>query len=67
MWYCNGQTAIKLAEFINEIHATDISNAQLAKALKRNSIKYFKIDETNSMFADQSVDLITVSTSCSLV
>ncbi|AJI63349.1 methyltransferase domain protein [Francisella tularensis subsp. tularensis] len=63
-WDCgtgNGQTAIKLAEFINEIHATDISSAQLAKAFKHNSIKYFKADEANSMFADRCVDLITVS------
>ncbi|MBK2110299.1 class I SAM-dependent methyltransferase [Francisella tularensis] len=63
-WDCgtgNGQTAIKLAEFINQIHATDISSAQLAKAFKHNSIKYFKADEANSMFADQCVDLITVS------
>ncbi|APC91408.1 MULTISPECIES: class I SAM-dependent methyltransferase [Francisella] len=63
-WDCgtgNGQTAIKLTEFINEIHATDISSAQLAKAFKHNNIKYFKADEANSMFADQCVDLITVS------
>ena len=38
-----------------------LSSAQLAKAFKHNNIKYFKTDETNSMFAHQSADLITVS------
>ncbi|AIT10263.1 methyltransferase [Candidatus Francisella endociliophora] len=63
-WDCgtgNGQTAIKLAEFIDNIHATDISATQLSKAFKHNNIKYFEADESNSMFDDNCVDLITVS------
>lgn len=63
-WDCgtgNGQTAIKLAYFIENIHATDISTTQLSKAFEHSNIKYFEADESNSMFNDKSVDLITVS------
>ncbi|MED7789430.1 class I SAM-dependent methyltransferase [Francisella sp. 19X1-34] len=63
-WDCgtgNGQTAIKLAKFIDNIHATDISKNQLSRAFTHPNIKYFETDESNSMFDDESVDLITAS------
>ncbi|WP_150468401.1 class I SAM-dependent methyltransferase [Francisella sp. SYW-9] len=63
-WDCgtgNGQTAIKLAEFIDDIHATDISKAQLSKAFTNPNIKYFQAPENKSMFENESVDLITSS------
>ncbi|QIW10391.1 class I SAM-dependent methyltransferase [Francisella sp. LA112445] len=63
-WDCgtgNGQTAIKLAEFIDKIHATDISKDQISKAFKHKNIKYFESNETSSMFNDESVDLVTAS------
>ena len=57
----NGQVAGMLAEYFDEVYATDISQNQLDNAVVKENITYSlqKAEETN--FADAQFDLITIA------
>lgn len=57
----NGQVAIVLAKKFEQVFATDISENQLAHAVKKNNIIYKKEAAEKFSFADESFDLITVA------
>lgn len=64
-WDCatgNGQAAVALARYFKKVVATDISEAQLRQATKRDNIDYLIAPAEHTPFADQSFDLITVAT-----
>lgn len=62
-WDCatgNGQIAIALAKFVDQVVATDISAKQLANASQRQNISYQLEPAEATSFDSQSLDLITV-------
>jgi ubiquinone/menaquinone biosynthesis C-methylase UbiE len=64
-WDCatgNGQAAQSLASYFQRVDATDISEAQLAKAVPAQNIFYGQASAERTLFADNSFDLITVAT-----
>ncbi len=64
-WDCatgNGQAAAALADYFKTVNATDISEAQLNNAVKKDNIIYSKTSAENTPFRDDSFDLITVAT-----
>lgn len=63
-WDCatgNGQVAGKLADFFEQVEATDISETQLILALKKPNIHYQISSAEQTPFADHTFDLITVA------
>jgi ubiquinone/menaquinone biosynthesis C-methylase UbiE len=63
-WDCatgNGQVALQLASFIEEVYATDISSEQLSKAPARPNIHYKTEAAEQSGFPDHIFDLVTVA------
>ncbi|GAA4445815.1 class I SAM-dependent methyltransferase [Nibrella saemangeumensis] len=63
-WDCatgNGQVAVILADYFAEVEATDISQAQLSKAVQRPNIRYQVTPAEHTPFPDQHFDLITVA------
>ncbi|QIP16603.1 class I SAM-dependent methyltransferase [Spirosoma aureum] len=63
-WDCatgNGQVAGVLADFFEQVEATDISETQLVLAVKKPNIRYQLSQAEQTPFADQSFDLITVA------
>jgi len=65
VWDCatgNGQAANVLAEHFKKVEATDISEAQLAKAVQKQNIYYQVSSAEQTPFADNSFDLITIAT-----
>ena len=63
-WDCatgNGQAAVFLSEYFEQVIASDASKEQIANAQQRNNIRYevFPAERTN--LADNSVDLITIA------
>jgi ubiquinone/menaquinone biosynthesis C-methylase UbiE len=68
-WDCatgNGQVATVLAKYFDQVHATDASAAQLAKAdhsnhAKKQPIDYLVCTAENTHFPDHSFDLVTVA------
>jgi ubiquinone/menaquinone biosynthesis C-methylase UbiE len=63
-WDCgtgNGQVAARLAASFKQVHATDISEQQLAHAIRQPNIHYHASRAEQSGLADKSVDLITVA------
>jgi hypothetical protein len=63
-WDCatgNGQVAVALAEYFDRVEATDLSENQLANAVKRDNINYQVATAENARFADESFDLVTVA------
>jgi ubiquinone/menaquinone biosynthesis C-methylase UbiE len=64
-WDCatgNGQAAVILSEYFNEVDATDISAQQLANAVQKPNILYRVAPAESTPFADNRFDLITVAT-----
>ncbi|MBC3539264.1 class I SAM-dependent methyltransferase [Rufibacter sp. H-1] len=62
-WDCgtgNGQVAVELATFFTHVHATDISEKQLAQAPASDKITYHLLPAEQTSFPDDSFDLITV-------
>lgn len=57
----NGQAAIKLAEYFNYVIATDINQAQLDVANKKDNIQYHCWSSEKTDIADATVDLVTVA------
>lgn len=63
-WDCgtgNGQVAKVLANFIDEVYATDISGAQLKQATGKTNIRYSQQPAENTNFPENYFDLITVA------
>jgi ubiquinone/menaquinone biosynthesis C-methylase UbiE len=63
-WDCatgNGQAAVVLAGHFKKVEASDISAAQLEKAVQRPNIHYHLAPAEHTPFADNSFDLITVA------
>lgn len=63
-WDCgtgNGQVAGELAEFFQEVCATDISVNQLSQAIQKPNIHYTKQTSEMTNFSDACFDLITVA------
>lgn len=63
-WDCgtgNGQVAAELADFFEEVEATDISENQLKNALKKTNINYSVQKAENTGFPENHFDLITVA------
>ena len=62
-WDCgtgNGQVAVKLSQYFNEVYATDLSSAQIENADKKN-IFYSVENAEETLFPDNKFDLITVA------
>ena len=63
-WDCgtgNGQVAVKLSVYFNEVYATDLSSAQIENADKKPNIFYSVENAEEALFPDNSFDLITVA------
>jgi SAM-dependent methyltransferase len=63
-WDCgtgNGQAAIKLANYFDQVIATDPSEKQLQNATQHLKIKYLVATAENPGIADNSVNLVTVA------
>ena len=63
-WDCgtgNGQLAAKLSPFFQHIYATDISENQIANAVKKDNITYEVVSAENVNFDKNFFDLITVA------
>lgn len=62
-WDCgtgNGQIASRLAEKFTRVYATDISEKQIAHAVKRDNIEYAIVRAEKTNFEDNTFDLVTV-------
>lgn len=63
-WDCgtgNGQVALKLAEYFEQVSATDISQQQLQNAFRNEKITYSVQPAEKTSFPDNSFDLATVA------
>jgi ubiquinone/menaquinone biosynthesis C-methylase UbiE len=63
-WDCatgNGQAATALAEYFEKVEASDISEAQISNAVKRENIEYHICSAETTPFRDNNFDLITVA------
>jgi len=63
-WDCgtgNGQSAIHLADFYDQVFATDPSESQLKNAFAHDRVMYKVEKAEETSLADQSVNLITVA------
>lgn len=63
-WDCgtgNGQVAVELSRFFEQVTATDISQAQLDAAQQQSNISYIACRAEQTGFADNSFDLITIA------
>ena len=63
-WDCatgNGQSAVALAEYFQEVIATDASEKQIENAVSKNGITYRVATAEDSGIDSSSVDLITVA------
>jgi SAM-dependent methyltransferase len=62
-WDCatgNGQAALALSNYFEQVEATDISLAQLQNAQPRHNVSYQEAAAEAAPFLDESFDLITV-------
>ncbi|MDQ6478431.1 class I SAM-dependent methyltransferase [Dyadobacter sp. LHD-138] len=63
-WDCgtgNGQLAARLSDFFQHVYATDISENQIANAVRKNNITYQIVSAEEALFPENSFDLITVA------
>ena len=63
-WDCgtgNGQVAVNLSTYFDEVFATDLSAAQIANAIKRENIFYSVENAEKTLFPTNKFDLITVA------
>ena len=63
-WDCatgNGQAAIVLADYFKKVFATDISAAQIEKAVVKENIEYSVCPAESTPFANNTFDLVTVA------
>ena len=57
----NGQVASVLAEYFEKVYASDVSESQLEKAIKKENITYTVQRAEQTDFLDNTFDLITVA------
>ena len=57
----NGQVAVQLSQYFDEVQATDISEKQLANAAPAKNVAYKTERAEATSFADNQFDLITVA------
>src|SRR4028119_14246 len=63
-WDCgtgNGQVAQELANYFTKVYATDISEAQIKNAVRKETIIYKVERAEKTSFSDNMFDLITVA------
>jgi SAM-dependent methyltransferase len=63
-WDCatgNGQAAKVLSDYFEKVEASDISEAQIANAIRKPNIEYHICPAEKTPFANNSFDLITVA------
>ncbi|MEP7144329.1 MAG: class I SAM-dependent methyltransferase [Ferruginibacter sp.] len=63
-WDCgtgNGQVAIVLSDFFDQVYATDISEQQIKNAVPRENVFYSVERAESTSFADNSFGLVTVA------
>ena len=63
-WDCatgNGQAAVDLANHFKKVIATDISAAQIEKAVKKDNIEYLLCPAESTPFIENTFDLVTVA------
>jgi SAM-dependent methyltransferase len=63
-WDCatgNGQFAVLLAPYFTKVHATDISEQQLANAVPNANVHYEKQAAEETHFPDNYFDLVTIA------
>jgi len=63
-WDCatgNGQAAVILADHFKKVIATDISAAQIDKAIKKENIEYIVCPAESTPFEENTFDLVTVA------
>jgi len=63
-WDCatgNGQAAVILSDYFKKVIATDISAAQIDKAIKKDNIEYGVCAAESTPFAENTFDLVTVA------
>jgi len=63
-WDCatgNGQAAVVLADHFKKVVATDISSAQIDKAVIKENIEYLVCPAESNPFTDNTFDLVTVA------
>jgi len=63
-WDCatgNGQAAVVLSEYFEQVIASDASKEQIKNAQPRNNIRYEVFPAEGTNLADSSVDLITIA------
>jgi ubiquinone/menaquinone biosynthesis C-methylase UbiE len=63
-WDCgtgNGQVAAVLADYFDEVEATDISVSQLKNAIEKENVYYQLCQSEKTHFDDNTFDLITVA------
>ena len=58
----NGQAALGLAEYFDEVLASDASETQIQNAVQHPKIKYFIAPSENSGIEPHSVNIVTVAT-----
>jgi ubiquinone/menaquinone biosynthesis C-methylase UbiE len=64
-WDCatgNGQAARELANYFTVVKATDISEAQLSKAIQLPNVRYYCCPADNTPFSENTFDLVTIAT-----
>src|SRR5678809_1304797 len=64
VWDCatgNGQAATVLADYFENVEASDISEAQINNAIKKQNISYQVCPAEETPFSNNSFDLITVA------
>ena len=63
-WDCatgNGQAAVGLSEYFDEVHGTDASPQQIENAMPRPNISYSVQLSENTVFADDHFDAVTIA------
>jgi ubiquinone/menaquinone biosynthesis C-methylase UbiE len=63
-WDCatgNGQAAVVLADHFKKVIATDISAAQIEKAISKENIEYIVCPAESTLFEENTFDLVTVA------
>jgi ubiquinone/menaquinone biosynthesis C-methylase UbiE len=62
-WDCatgNGQVATALAQYVEQVEATDISQTQINQSPQLPNVRYQVCEAANTPFADAQFDLVTV-------
>ncbi|HHW39249.1 MAG TPA: class I SAM-dependent methyltransferase [Bacillales bacterium] len=63
-WDCatgNGQAAVALSEYFDNVIGTDLSLSQLTHAIKKRNIEYYESVAESTPIASNSIDLITLA------